>query len=164
VCISPRLIHQLRLYTGDRHRQTKHKRNSFSELQPLPVFSCSSSALDPNAPPSHSSEISSDACYPQRLMDHQLQKKITIYPSLLFWTSWQLFSTPLWVSTFFSRRAWHQTIYQQQQPSFLVPSKLGMLEMKLHKSESRDKIRVKKKRKINGDKNQIKKRDKTIKR
>jgi hypothetical protein len=39
-----------------------------------------------------------------------------------------------------------------------------MLEMKLHKSESRDKIRVKKKRKINGDKNQIKKRDKTIKR
>jgi hypothetical protein len=39
-----------------------------------------------------------------------------------------------------------------------------MLEMKLHKPESRDKIRVKKKRKINGDKNQIKKRDKAIKR
>jgi hypothetical protein len=56
-------------------------------------------------------------------------------------------------------------LQQQQQSSLLFPSKLGRLEMKPHELKKQGQNKSKKRRgKTNGDKNQIKKREKVIKR
>jgi hypothetical protein len=56
-------------------------------------------------------------------------------------------------------------LQQQQQPSLLFPSKLGRLEMKPHElKKTGTKQEQKRRGKTNGDKNQIKKGEKVIKR